>query len=166
MSDSYRYYMRVNWEEKPIPIATYLDIVNNFMIFIFKQLFSGLDIELPCSMGSMLVRGRPIDPYIDYKGDVKGIAPNWAQTKIYWLKLAEEKGETFEEFIKRPRSERPLMYCFNEHSNGIMYKIAYTNDNKIINKTFYSVTFSRNNKRTLSKMIKDGAEFLIKQKHN
>ena len=165
MRDSYYNYYTKEYNEPSITVTIYLEIINNFMKFLFNKVAEGFDTEMPCGLGVFKVRGRYIKPVINKDGEVKGVAPHWSKTKARWMENAEIEGITFEEYIKKPRSERPLSYCFNEHSNGIIYRINYsTSGCKLVNKSYYIMTFSRANKETVHKLIMDGKEYLLTQK--
>lgn len=163
--DSYPSYTQNN--ESVVPFNVYLDIVYAFIKFIIDKIFKGFDVRLGARLGVIGIRSRKSVPKIEIGKDGKeyitGLAPNWRKTKEVWTEKANELGITFKEYIETvPKEERPKpVLCFNEHSNGLIYNIMWFKDTmNIVNKTYYSLRFSRDNKRRLSKMIMEGkAEF-------
>jgi hypothetical protein len=130
----------------------YLGIVFGMFKFIMSKVLKAYDVRLGAKLGIIGIRGRKIQPIIDKDGNIKGIAPDWGATK----KLQATNEEA--------RTKRTIVYCFNEHSDGIKYKLYWGTRNVIVkNRSYYSITFSRQNRRTLAKAIKDGQEYLILQ---
>lgn len=168
--DSYKLYRDNN--ELVVPRVIYLEIVFKFIKFIMDKVFEGYDVKL-LMLGIIGIRSRKVVPKIDIGNDGKeyitGLAPNWRKTKELWKEKADELGISYENYISTiPKEKRPPpVLCFNEHSNGLIYNIMWYNHDVIIkNRTLYSLRFSRENKRRLSRMIMKGeAEFLdIKSK--
>lgn len=156
LRSSYNFYKSTEIELdntiKPISIKVYLEIVLGFMKFIMKKVFDGYDVELSAgdSLGTIGVRGRKFTPVITEDGQVKGVPPSWSETKKLWDSNPEAK------------AKKQLVYCFNEHSNGVVYHLVWLKYNmRLHNKVYYSLTFSRKNKRTLRQAILDGKEFLV-----
>lgn len=156
---SYTFYRKHYGEGIPgvdyrdgLPI--YIDIVNGFMKFMMKKIFEGYDVRLAAKLGVVGIRGKKVKPFIDENGDVKGVAPNWGETKK--LQARDEKA----------KKDRTIVYCFNEHSNGIKYNFYWSSiDVIIINKTYYGFTFSRWNRRELSRLVQEeGKEYIVNDK--
>lgn len=165
LRDSYKFYRKDN--PNAVDIKTYLQIVALFMQFIMQKVFDGLDVRLPSKLGIIGIRGKKSRAFINDKGEIKGVAPNWGKTKELWKAEASNRGISFEEYVSTvPKSERQLVYCFNEHSDGIIYRLVWYKKNVIIkNKSFYGLTFSRKNRRTSSALFKSGKEYLVSNKN-
>lgn len=146
-----------------VTIAIYLKIIYGYFKFLIKKLFEGHDIRLPVRLGIIAIRGRKVIPTFDWKGDIKGVAPSWSKTKISWTEKAKELGLSLAEYIEKiPKKERNLVYCFNEHSEFIKYRIVWFRNKAIVNnKTFYGLTFNRVNRRMLWKLINEGKEYYV-----
>jgi hypothetical protein len=148
LRDSYKYYKN-NYEAK-VDVKTYVLIVNGLMQFIIKKLFSAFDIILPYRLGMLCIRGKKIEPIVTEEGDIRGIAPDWGKTRKLWREdpIAE--------------ANKTRIFCFNEHSNGIKYRILWLKRNAIFkNKTIYGLAVAKDNRRTFAKGVKDGAEYIV-----
>lgn len=146
LRDSYRFYQK-NAEE-PVNVKAYIDIVLGFIKFMMKKVFEGKDIKLPAELGVLGVRGRKVKPRLDADGNIVGLAPDWVSTKKLW------------DTNEKAKEAKTIVYHFNEHTSGFRYKITwFRKDMKFKNKSVYSICFSRNNKRTLSALIKGGKEY-------
>jgi len=160
--ESYLLYREITKEEKvcPVPRDMYGKIVNEFLQFLVDKMFDGHDICLP-GLGMIGIRTRKVVPRLDIHGNICGVAPSWAKTKILWTEKAAELGMTFNEYVaKVPKEQRELVYCFNEHSNGLKYGLMWYRKGIIIrNKTFYSLIFCRKAKRRLMRAAWDGVEY-------
>lgn len=135
----------------------YRHITSGLMKFILQKIFEGYDVKLGGKLGIIGVRGRKIEPIIVTKPDgtteIRGIAPDWGATKKLQARdaIAKEK--------------KTKIYCFNEHSNGIKYKLFWNKfDSYITNKVYYSLTFSRDTRREIPKLVSQGVEWLIVDK--
>lgn len=135
---------------EPIDIKTYILIVNGYMKFLISKLFARGEVMLPARMGNLDIIGTK--PSIEIQdGKIKGLAPNWAATKELW------------ESDEESRINKQLVYHFNEETNGIRYRIRWSKNRVMVsNKSLYSLRISRDNKRELSRLIKEGKEYLIK----
>lgn len=136
--------------EEPIDIKTYILIVNGFMKFIVMKLFHKGEVMLPERLGNIDIIGhKPTVEIVD--GEIKGLAPDWAKTKLLW----EEDEES--------RINKTLVYHFNEETEGIRYRFRWSKNRVMVaNKTLYSIRMCRANKRALSALVKQGKEYLIK----
>lgn len=150
MRDSYKYYKSKS--ENPLDIKTYMHIITGFLLFLANKIIDGFQVQMAGgnSLGTFAVVGKKIKPYTDAKGNLRGIAPDWATTKKMWAENPEAK------------KNKQLAYYFNEHSNGIKYNFVWwKTDMKIANKYLYSFTFCKPAKRALSERIKEGKEYLV-----
>lgn len=159
VKDSYTYYRKSSGEGIPdcdyrngIPV--YLEIISGLMKFIMHKVFSGFDVRLGAKLGTLYVRGSKTVPFIDEEGNIKGVAPNWGETKKLQARdpIAKEN--------------RTIVYCFNEHSNGIGYRLHWNKEGVIIkNKSLYGFSFSRWNRRELNRLIvEENREYLVIKK--
>lgn len=159
ITDSYQYYRTVSTEAgfHPRPIYEYNKIISQFMQFIVDKIIDeGVDIRLPYALGYLGIRGKKVRPSVDEEGNVKGLAPSWSKTRELWKvdPIAKEN--------------KQFVYCFNEHSDGIRYRLIWWKKKAIfINKVFYRFTFSFDNKRRIHKNIMEGAQYtLLNRKNN
>lgn len=145
--ETYKQYRKDNSEH--VDIKTYLHVFQLFIKFMMIKLLDGHDVILPARLGILGIRGSKVKPRIDENGEVKGLAPNWKETKELWDSNPEAK------------EKKELVYCFNEHTNGYRYKLVWFKKNYIfVNKNVYSFKLSRENKRDMMRKIKEGKEYI------
>ena len=147
LRDSHKYYKRKS--ENPVDVKTYLHIVTGFIAFKMRKMFEGYDIELSGgkSLGTVGIRGRRFKR--NSEGKLRGLSINWKETNILWAAKPEAK------------VNREFIYYLNEHSNGVRYNLVWWKAGmKIGNKLLYSLTFSKMNKRKLTKLIREGKEYI------
>lgn len=146
--DSYVVYE--NMSDRPISINQYIEICKRFMKFLFSELLDKGEITIPERLGKLLIFGKKIKVVIE-DNQIKGLAPDWAETKKLWEKDLEA------------RQNKQLVYHFNEDTNGVRYKIFWSKNRVLVsNKTLYNLRMTRTNKRTLASLVKEGKEYLIK----
>ena len=146
--DSYVVYK--NMSDNPINISEYVQILNQFMKFLILKLLSTGEIILPERLGRLSIFGKKVNVRIE-DGEIKGLAPDWVKTKQLWESDEEAK------------NNKQLVYHFNEETNGIRYKFAWSKNRVLVsNKTLYNLRMTRSNKRELSKLIRENKEYLIK----
>ena len=146
--DSYVVYK--NMSVNPINISQYVQIINHFMKFLSSKLLSTGEIILPERLGRLSIFGKKVNVRIE-DGEIKGLAPDWVKTKQLWDSDAEAK------------ENKQLVYHFNEETNGIRYKFAWSKNRVLVsNKTLYNLRMTRSNKRELSRLVKNNKEYLIK----
>ena len=146
--DSYIVYK--NLSDNPINISQYVQIVNQFMKFLINRLFEKGQVSLPEKLGNLQIVGKKVKVKIE-DGQIKGLAPDWVKTKELWEKDAEAK------------KNKQLVYHFNEQTNGVRYRFFWSKNRVLVsNKTLYSLRMTRTNKRKLSRLVKEGKEYLIK----
>ena len=146
--DSYVVYK--NMSDNPINISEYVQIINQFMKFLILKLLSTGEIILPERLGRLSIFGKKVNVRIE-DGEIKGLAPDWVKTKQLWDSDEEAK------------NNKQLVYHFNEETNGIRYKFAWSKNRVLVsNKTLYNLRMTRTNKRALSNLVKEGKEYLIK----
>ena len=145
--DSYIVYK--NMSVNPINISEYVQIINQFMKFLILKLLSTGEIILPERLGRLSIFGKKVNVRIE-DGEIKGLAPDWVKTKQLWDSDEEAK------------NNKQLVYHFNEETNGIRYKFFWSKNRVLVsNKTLYNLRMTRSNKRELSKLVKEGKEYLI-----
>lgn len=149
-TDSYPTYLERWGKENAVPKKDFIVIVGLFMKFIMKKvIMDGDELVLPFKTGTLSVMGFKQKVSIDSDGTVKGLSPNWKKTKELYDKCPECK------------ERRQIIYNTNEHSDGIRYKFHWSLANVLLqNKNFYTLKFSRENKRKLSAEIFNGREYI------
>ena len=146
--DSYVVYK--NMSVNPINISQYVQIINHFMKFLSSKLLSTGEINIPERLGKLSIFGKKVNVRIE-DGEIKGLAPDWVKTKQLWESDEEAK------------NNKQLVYHFNEETNGIRYKFFWSKNRVLVsNKTLYNLRMTRSNKRELSKLVREGKEYLIK----
>ena len=145
--DSYVVYK--NMSVNPINISQYVQLINQFMKFLILKLLSTGEIILPERLGRLSIFGKKVNVRIE-DGEIKGLAPDWVKTKQLWDSDEEAK------------NNKQLVYHFNEETNGIRYKFSWSKNRVLVsNKTLYNLRMTRSNKRELSKLVREGKEYLI-----
>lgn len=149
--NSHKFYKKYvsSTNHKPVGLLTYISIISLFVLFLMSKIFEGHSVELN-GIGKFYIQGRKITPSLDDNGNIKNLAINWGETFKYWKDSPEMKN------LKEP------IYCFNEHSNGVRYKFIWEQNKQLINKSVFIFKPSRTNKRNISKLIKEGKEYIIK----
>jgi hypothetical protein len=146
--DSYIVYK--NMSDNPINITQYVQIINQFMKFLINKLFEKGQVTLPEKLGTLQIIGKKVKVKIE-DGQIKGLAPDWVKTKELWESDEEAK------------NNKQLVYHFNEQTNGIRYRFFWSKNRVLVsNKTLYNIKMTRTNKRTLSQLVKNGKEYIIK----
>ena len=146
--DSYVVYK--NMSVNPINISQYVQIINHFMKFLSSKLLSTGEINIPERLGKLSIFGKKVNVRIE-DGEIKGLAPDWVKTKELWDSDLIAK------------QNKQLVYHFNEETNGIRYKFSWSKNRVLVsNKTLYNLRMTRSNKRELSKLVREGKEYLIK----
>ena len=145
--DSYIVYK--NMSVNPINISQYVQIINHFMKFLSSKLLSTGEINIPERLGKLSIFGKKVNVRIE-DGEIKGLAPDWVKTKELW------------DSDPIAKNNKQLVYHFNEETNGIRYKFAWSKNRVLVsNKTLYNLRMTRSNKRELSRLVKNNKEYLI-----
>ena len=146
--DSYVVYK--NMSANPINIIQYVQITNNFMKFLITKLLITGEINIPERLGKLSIFGKKVNVRIE-DGEIKGLAPDWVKTKELW------------DSDPIAKQNKQLVYHFNEETNGIRYKFSWSKNRVLVsNKTLYNLRMTRSNKRELSKLVREGKEYLVK----
>ena len=146
--DSYIVYK--NMSVNPINISQYVQIINHFMKFLITKLLITGEINIPERLGKLSIFGKKVNVRIE-DGEIKGLAPDWVKTKELW------------DSDPIAKQNKQLVYHFNEETNGIRYKFSWSKNRVLVsNKTLYNLRMTRSNKRELSKLVREGKEYLVK----
>lgn len=147
--DSYKIYTAGS--NNPVSVKEFLDICYKFNTFVVGKILDGHTVTLPERLGRISVVGKKVNPTIGENGEIKGLAPDWVETKKLWERDPQAK------------ENKQLVYHFNEHTNSVRYKFIWSKSRVLVqNKTVYSLKMTRTNKRELSSRIKEGKEYYIK----
>ena len=147
INDSYVVYKNIS--NDPVDKSIYLQITNQFMKFLSSKLLSQGEINIPERLGKLSIYGKKVKVKVE-DGQIKGLAPDWVKTKQLWDSDEEAK------------NNKQLVYHFNEETNGIRYKYVWSKNRVLVsNKTLYNLRMTRSNKRELSKLVREGKEYLI-----
>lgn len=161
LANSYDLYIDRN--ENPVDKKQYLDIVYGFMKFQMDMVIAGYKVNLGAggSLGTICIVGSKVRPRLNKDGEIRGLAPDWRKTIALWKRDEEAK------------NKKEIVYCFNEHSNSIRYRIIWYRDTiKVINHKIYNLIFTKGpngNKRKVYNSIKAGKEYIVqveKQNNN
>jgi hypothetical protein len=140
--------------DSPIKKKDYRDINNMFMKFLSEKILDGNEVHLPAKLGVVLVTGRKRELTFDENGNPK-LPPDWRKTKLLWDRDPIAK------------AEKKRVYCLNEHSGGVVYRIIWSKRNVFIeNKLVYALRMTRKNKRDVNKAVMAGKEYIIKTENH
>lgn len=148
IKSSYKSYKKS--VKTPVEEKQFIKIANSYMEFLMQKVFEGEEITMPARLGTLFIQGSKKE--IKYnKNGIPLLPPNWAATKRLWEKNPEAK------------QTRKIIYCLNEETDGIVYKLHWSKNRvPIENKLYYNFILTRANKRTIHQNIKQGKEYLIK----
>ena len=151
--ESYRYYRKDGGSLK-INRSVFCKIVNEFNKHIMEHVFNGDEVKLPEKMGTLYVVGKKVVPKFDEElGRINNQAVDYGETNKLWAKCPECK------------ERKEVIYHFNEHTEHVRYKFFWSKERMIVkNKTFYTMVFTRSNKRHLSQLIQNGKEYYVAPK--
>lgn len=161
IKDAYEFY-KTN-TENPLGYSMYVKIAEGYTNFIMEKVMDGNDVQLGARLGTIAIRGKKVRPVINCRGEIKGVAPSWGKTRKMWMEKADALGISLEEYIANtPKEERGMIYCFNEHTNGIRYSLVWIKRNVYVpNKDYYTLTFVRSVKRAVRDAANSGKEYLV-----
>lgn len=148
--DSYKNYRKAGGSST-VTRLEYCKVVNDFNKHIIDLIFDNNEVKLPEKMGTISVKGKKIITEFDEElGRISNQAPDYGETKKLWARCPECK------------ERKQMVYHLNEHTNGVRYRFFWSRERMIVeNKLFYTMVFTRTNKRNLSHLIKGGTEFYI-----
>jgi len=129
-------------------------IINAFNKYIMELVFEGHQVKLPEKMGTLSIKGKKIETEFDEElGRITNQAIDYGETNKLWAKCPECE------------EKRQVIYHLNEHSDGNRYKFFWSKERMIVeNKIFYTMLFTRGNKRHLSSLIKSGKSYYVEPK--
>jgi len=134
----------------PIEKKDYTNICSLYHKFLIRKILEGNIVRLPAKMGTLCVTGKKQKIRRDEQGNIISLAPDWRKTIEYW-----KKNET-------AKQNKKIIYCTNEHSNGVRYKYLWSKKNVTVPyKNLYSLRLVRENKRAVRDAVLRGQEFLI-----
>ena len=138
--DTYKDYKKDS--KNPVSISVYTKIIAAYMKYLMLHVFEGETVHLPSKFGAIRIVGRKQNITFDEEGNVHGLTPNWRRTKELWDSDPEAK------------ANKKLVYNTNENTNGIIYRFKWYKDLCTLRyKTIFSLIMTRENKRTLHKLI-------------
>ena len=147
LREAYKLYERST--TKPIELKLFLNITKEFNKELIKEVQQKGEISVPERLGTLSIVGTKTKMIIE-EGKIKGLAPDWKSTKELWNEDPKAK------------EEKQLVYHFNEETNGVRYRYLWSTKNTaLINRSLYKLIMTKDNKRNLAKLIKNGKEYLI-----
>lgn len=133
---------------KKVTRDEYSFLLSDFNYFLMEVVLAGHEVTLPKRLGSMKITGRIPKVTLGEDGQIKGLAIDYQKTKQLWEENPQAK------------EERRKVYHANSHSGKMIYKFNWSRKGVAIpNKTLYSLTVARANKRHLATLIKSGKEY-------
>jgi hypothetical protein len=144
-------YKRYSKEvETPIEITDFISIANGYMEFLMQKVREGEEVTMPARVGTLFIQGTKKNLKFNKDG-VPLLPPNWGETKKLWERNPDAK------------ATKKIVYCLNEETNGVVYKVNWSKNRvPIENKIYYNLILTRDNKRAIHNKIKQGKEYLIK----
>jgi hypothetical protein len=144
-------YKRYSKEvETPVEINNFISIANGYMEFLMQKVREGEEVTMPARIGTLFIQGTKKNLKFNKDG-VPLLPPNWAKTKELWERNPDAK------------ATKKIVYCLNEETNGVVYKVNWSKNRvPIENKIYYNLILTRDNKRAIHQSIKQGKEYLIK----
>ena len=129
-------------------------VANDFNKHIMDLVLEGNEVKLPERLGVISVRGKKIETKFDEElGRISNQSIDFGETNKMWKKHPELK------------EKKQVVYHLNEHTNGVRYKYFWSRDRVLVeNKMFYTMIFTRANKRRVSALIQGGKEYYIEPK--
>lgn len=147
--DSYAIYKKST--DEPVDSKTYIFYANEYNKFLVEKALEGNEVTLPMRSGTLSVVGRKQKIKIDEEGNIKGLAPDWVRTKQLWDNNPEAK------------KRKQLLYHTNTHTDNTIYRFLWSKKGILIeNKILYSLKMTRENKRKVHNLIKEGKQYVTK----
>lgn len=150
MRKAYRHYREAGGSAE-VDRKDFCKITNAFNKFIMELIFDGDEVKLPEKLGTISVKGKKIKTKFDEDlGRISNQAVDYQGTKDLWKRCPECE------------QNKQMVYHLNEHSDGIRYKFFWSKERMIVeNKIFYTMIFTRSNKRHLSQLIQGGKDYYV-----
>jgi len=147
--DSYKRYCRTT--NNPVDLKVYTILTGDYNKFLIQKVLEGSEVTLPARMGTLTVVGRKQKVSYDENGKIRGLAPDWVKTKKLWDSNSEA------------RKNKQLLYHLNSHTDNVRYKYLWSKLQVLAeNKTLYALRLTRDNKRAVYNMIKQGKLYKTK----
>lgn len=147
--DSYKLYKKLALI--PVDLKTYISYANEYNKFLAQKVLEGEVITLPSRMGTLSIVGKKENIRFNENGSIKGLAPDWVKTKQLWENNPEAK------------KNKKILYHTNSHTDNVRYKFFWSKINIItLNKVLYSLKMTRDNKRAVHNLIKEGKQYVTK----
>lgn len=147
--DSYKLYKIST--TNPVDIKQYIIYANEYNKFLMNKVFEGNEITLPSRLGTLSIIGKKQKISFDENGKVKGLAPDWVKTKQLW-----DSNESAKE-------RKQIVYHTNSHTDNTRYKFFWSKQRILIqNKILYALKMTRDNKRKVHFLIKEGKQYITK----
>lgn len=138
--------------KKPVNVSLYAEIAGLYNKFLIDKMIAGDEVTLPAKMGFISIIGTKRKLVYSSNG-LPLLPPNWAATKRLWDRDANAA------------KERRMVYCLNENTSGVVYKVLWSKRNAPVeNKSYYNLVMMRANKRKIHQAIKAGKEYYTKTK--
>ena len=147
--DSYKLYKKST--TNPVDIKNYIIYANEYNKFLMNKVLEGNEVTLPSRLGTLSIIGKKQKISFDENGKIKGLAPDWVKTKQLWdsNEIAKEK--------------KQIVYHTNSHTDNTRYKFFWSKQRILIqNKILYALKMTRDNKRKVHFLIKEGKQYITK----
>lgn len=147
--DSYKLYKKST--TNPVDIKDYIIYANEYNKFLMNKVLEGNEVTLPSRLGTLSVIGKKQQISFDENGKIKGLAPDWVKTKKLWdsNEVAKEK--------------KQIVYHTNNHTDNTRYKFFWSKQRVLVqNKILYALKMTRDNKRKVHFLIKEGKQYITK----
>lgn len=157
--DFYKYYAansKKKFKNKRIWKRGYYKILADYYYAVSKVIiYDAFPLYLSHRMGTILIyKYKSDNTYTNPDGSLKKnrLPIDWPETKRIWK---EDYGDISKEELKAIK-DKPLVYLFNEHSDGYQYKWHWDKRSCVAkNQSMYYFTAVRANKRKLASAIKN-----------
>lgn len=145
--------IRDSFHGRPIKdLRRNIEIANNFNRYLVDKVTEGYDVVLPYKLGTLSIIGRK--PKLRFREDgTPVLPPDWVGTKKLWDSNPEAK------------EKKTLLYHTNEHTDGVIYKYFWSKKRVLVSyKKLYNLVMTREHKRAVHHLIKQGKEYFVKIK--
>lgn len=147
--DSYKLYKKLT--TNPVDIKDYIIYANEYNKFLMNKVLEGNEVTLPSRLGTLSIIGKKQKISFDENGKIKGLAPDWVKTKQLW-----DSNQTAKE-------KKQIVYHTNSHTDNTRYKFFWSKQRILIqNKILYALKMTRDNKRKVHFLIKEGKQYITK----
>lgn len=143
--NSYKYYKKKS--KSPVSREVYSNIQDMYHAYLVAKLFKGEIVSLPRRFGTIQITGKKHTPHFNEEGKIDNLAIDWGATNKLWAEKPELRKKKF-------------IYCDNAHSDGIRYSFVWHKKEATMPlKSVYRLTFCKDCKRALAKLVKGGASY-------